>query len=140
SSYHFRGGDRDSWSLESSWSASDFLTTASYHDSSKRGRRANCVGSGTRKSWLLVTGHVMIRDISSQVLLKILNTTSTKYSSITSDCTDLLDELSDPVLSHIYRESNNVADILAHYGQTMAARLPTSLPFVTPPTCTIEAA
>ncbi|MCE3051856.1 hypothetical protein HAX54_051068 [Datura stramonium] len=81
----------------------------------------------------------LLIETDSQVLLKILNTTSTKYSSITSDCTDLLDELSDPVLSHIYRESNNVADILAHYGQTMATEDYQHLfLFVTPPTCTMK--
>ncbi|KAM3340388.1 hypothetical protein P3S68_030258 [Capsicum galapagoense] len=97
----------------------DMLTTLPHFNSTSR---TTCTVTWSELSF----SQLIATD--SQVLLRLLHTTTAKDSSIISDCINLLDKLSDPVLSHIYRKA--MAWLLANYDKIMAIeRLLVSRPF-----------
>lgn len=50
----------------------------------------------------------------------MLQSPAIKYSPLLNDCRLLIQQLSNPLVSHTYREKNMVADQLAHFGMDLS--------------------
>ncbi|OIS97130.1 hypothetical protein A4A49_60585, partial [Nicotiana attenuata] len=59
-------------------------------------------------------------ETNSQVLQTMIDTSSDLYLPLILDCRLLKTQLRQSELKHIYREANNVADLLAKHGMTLA--------------------
>ncbi|OIT21312.1 putative ribonuclease h protein [Nicotiana attenuata] len=58
-------------------------------------------------------------EIDAKEVITLLDNQTSRYSNLILDCRYLLGTLHDPVVTHAYREQNNVADNLAKLGSTM---------------------
>ncbi|OIT36171.1 hypothetical protein A4A49_63540, partial [Nicotiana attenuata] len=59
-------------------------------------------------------------ETDSHVLQTMFDTITDLYLPLILDCRLLMTQLRQPELKHIYREANNVADLRAKHGMTLA--------------------
>ncbi|OIT21644.1 putative ribonuclease h protein, partial [Nicotiana attenuata] len=74
-------------------------------------------------------------NLDAKEVITLLHTNNPHYTNLVNDCRLLLRQLGDPIIQHIYREANMVADGLAKYGTQLPCNsrlqlFDTTLPFV----------
>lgn len=60
-------------------------------------------------------------NIDAEEVITLLQSDNPHYTNLLTDCRLLLKQLDDPLMQHVYREANMVADGLAYYGMQLAS-------------------